>query len=68
MVNTKKTLLILAAEIGSRYGEGIKQLTPIDDYGHLIIDYSIHDAIVAGFHKIIFSFAYGKVNSGKRQT
>ena len=33
---------------------GIKQLEPIDDYGHIIIDYSIHDAIAAGFSSIIF--------------
>ena len=50
----KKTLVILAAGIGSRFGGGIKQLEPIDDYGHLIIDYSVHDAIVAGFNKIVF--------------
>lgn len=47
-------LVILAAGIGSRFGGGIKQLNPVDDYGHLIIDYSIHDAIEAGFRKIIF--------------
>jgi NDP-sugar pyrophosphorylase family protein len=50
----KKTLVILAAGIGSRFGGGIKQLEPIDDYGHIIIDYSIHDAIAAGFNKIVF--------------
>ena len=50
----KKTLVILAAGIGSRFGGGIKQLEPIDDYGHIIIDYSIHDAIAAGFNRIIF--------------
>ena len=49
-----KTLVILAAGIGSRFGGGIKQLEPVDDGGHIIIDYSIHDAIVAGFKKIIF--------------
>lgn len=49
-----KTLVILAAGIGSRFGGGIKQLTPIDHGGHLIIDYSIHDAIAAGFDKIVF--------------
>lgn len=49
-----KTLAILAAGIGSRFGGGIKQLEPVDDYGHIIIDYSIHDAIRAGFDKIIF--------------
>lgn len=50
----KKTLIILAAGIGSRFGGGIKQLEPIDDYGHIIIDYSVHDAIMAGFNHIIF--------------
>ena len=49
-----KTLVILAAGIGSRFGDGIKQLEPVDDGGHIIIDYSIHDAIAAGFKKIIF--------------
>lgn len=50
----KKTLVILAAGIGSRFGGGIKQLEPIDDYGHIIMDYCIHDAIAAGFNKIVF--------------
>ena len=50
----KKTLVILAAGIGSRFDGGIKQLEPIDDYGHIIIDYSIHDAIAAGFNKVVF--------------
>ncbi len=50
----KKTLVILAAGIGSRFGAGIKQLEPIDDYGHIIIDYSVHDAIMAGFDHIVF--------------
>ena len=49
-----KTLVILAAGIGSRFGTGIKQLTPVDNNNHLIIDYSIHDAIAAGFDSIIF--------------
>lgn len=50
----KKTLVILAAGIGSRFGGGIKQLEPIDDNGHIIMDYSIHDAISAGFERIVF--------------
>ena len=41
----KTTLLIMAAGIGSRFGTGIKQLEPVDDAGHIIMDYSIHDAI-----------------------
>ena len=47
----QKTLVILAAGIGSRFGGGIKQLEPVDDYGHIIMDYSIHDAVAAGFTK-----------------
>lgn len=50
----KKTLVILAAGIGSRYGGGVKQLEPVGPNGEIIIDYSIHDAIKAGFNKIIF--------------
>ena len=49
-----KTLVILAAGMGSRFGGGIKQIEPVDDSGHIIIDYSIHDAIAVGFNKIIF--------------
>lgn len=50
----KTTLLIMAAGIGSRFGGGIKQLASVDDYKHIIMDYSIHDAIEAGFNKIVF--------------
>ena len=39
------TLLIMAAGIGSRFGTGIKQLEPVDDADHIIMDYSIHDAM-----------------------
>ncbi len=48
------TLLIMAAGIGSRFGGGIKQLATIDSQHHIIMDYSIHDAIEAGFNKIVF--------------
>ena len=48
------TLLIMAAGIGSRFGGGIKQLEPVGVNGEIIMDYSIHDAIEAGFDKIIF--------------
>ena len=44
----RPALLIMAAGLGSRYG-GLKQLAPIDDRGHSIIDYSIYDAVRAGF-------------------
>ena len=46
----KTTLLIMAAGIGSRFGTGIKQLEPVDASNHIIMDYSIHDAIEAGFN------------------
>ena len=46
-------LVILAAGMGSRYG-GCKQIDSMDDYGHIIIDYSIYDAIKAGFRDITF--------------
>ena len=50
----KTTLLIMAAGIGSRFGGGIKQLEPVGMNGEIIMDYSIHDAIEAGFNKIVF--------------
>lgn len=50
----KTTLVIMAAGIGSRFGGGIKQLASVDGSGHIIMDYSIHDAIAAGFNKIVF--------------
>ena len=48
------TLVIMAAGIGSRFGGGIKQLEPVGPNGEIIMDYSIHDAIEAGFNKIVF--------------
>ncbi|MDO4633937.1 MAG: sugar phosphate nucleotidyltransferase [Eubacteriales bacterium] len=50
----KTSLVIMAAGIGSRFGGGIKQLEPVGVNGEIIMDYSIHDAIEAGFDKIIF--------------
>jgi len=47
------SLVILAAGIGSRFG-GVKQLESVGPHGELIIDYSIHDAIKAGFNKVVF--------------
>lgn len=48
------TLVIMAAGIGSRFGGGIKQLAPVGPGGEIIMDYSIHDALEAGFNKIVF--------------
>ncbi len=50
----KTTLLIMAAGLGSRFGGGIKQLEPVGVNDEIIMDYSIHDAIQAGFNKIVF--------------
>lgn len=47
------TLVILAAGIGSRFG-GLKQITPVDGHGHVIIDFSLYDAYRAGFRKVAF--------------
>ena len=48
------TLVIMAAGIGSRFGGGIKQLAAVGPNGEIIMDYSIHDALEAGFNKIVF--------------
>lgn len=50
----KTTLLIMAAGIGSRFGEGIKQLASVGPSGEIIMDYSIFDAIEAGFNEVVF--------------
>ena len=47
------SLVIMAAGIGSRFGGGIKQLEPVGPGGEIIMDYSIHDALEAGFNDII---------------
>lgn len=49
----KPILIIMAAGMGSRYG-GLKQIDPVDDDGHIIMDFSIYDAVKAGFEKVIF--------------
>ena len=48
------TLMVMAAGIGSRFGGGIKQLEPIGPNGEIIMDYSIYDAMEAGFNKVVF--------------
>ena len=54
MKNMKKpVLVVMAAGMGSRYG-GLKQIDPIDKEGHIIMDFSIYDAVRAGFEKVVF--------------
>ncbi len=52
MSTKKPTLIIMAAGLGSRYG-GMKQIAPVDEQGHIIMDYSIFDAKRAGFEKVV---------------
>ena len=48
----KPQLVIMAAGLGSRYG-GLKQMDPVDPQGQWIIDYSIYDAVCAGFGQVV---------------
>ena len=52
-MNREPVLVIMAAGMGSRYG-GLKQIDPVDDKGNIIIDFSIYDAVRAGFKKVVF--------------
>ncbi|MGN0659401.1 MAG: sugar phosphate nucleotidyltransferase [Emergencia sp.] len=49
----KPVLIIMAAGMGSRYG-GLKQIDPVSDQGEIILDFSLYDAMMAGFEKVIF--------------
>jgi NDP-sugar pyrophosphorylase family protein len=49
----KPVLVIMAAGMGSRYG-GLKQIDPVDPQGHIIMDFSVYDAVRAGFEEVIF--------------
>lgn len=51
---SKATLVVMAAGIGSRFGGGIKQLAPVGPNGEIIMDYSVYDALEAGFDKVVF--------------
>ena len=51
---SKVKLVVMAAGIGSRFGGGIKQLEAVGPNGEIIMDYSIHDALEAGFNKVVF--------------
>ena len=46
----KPTLVIMAAGMGSRFG-GLKQIEPVSDKGEIILDFSLYDAVMAGFKK-----------------
>ena len=50
----KTALVIMAAGLGSRFGKGIKQLAKVGPAGEIIMEYSIHDALEAGFNKVVF--------------
>ena len=54
MMKTKPVLVVMAAGIGSRYGQGIKQLAGVGPSGEIILDYSLYDAREAGFEKVVF--------------
>lgn len=62
------TLVIMAAGIGSRFGKGTKQLTPVGPSGELIIDYSVHDAVAAGFNKVVFVIRKDILNEFREAT
>lgn len=49
----KPVLVIMAAGMGSRYG-GLKQIDPVDEQGHIIMDFSLYDAVKAGFETVVF--------------
>ena len=53
-MNKDITLVIMAAGIGSRFGKKIKQLEPLGPNGELLMDYSVFDAVRAGFNHIVF--------------
>ena len=50
----KTSLVVMAAGIGSRYGGGIKQMETLGPSGEIMMDYSIHDALEAGFNRVVF--------------
>ena len=61
----KPVLVIMAAGMGSRYG-GLKQIDPVDEQGHIIMDFSIYDAKKAGFEKVVFIIKKENEAVGKR--
>ena len=66
-LTVKPTLLVIAAGMGSRYG-GLKQIDPVGPNGEIIIDYSIYDAIKAGFGKLVFVIRHHFEDAFKKKT
>ncbi|MBQ6706022.1 MAG: NTP transferase domain-containing protein [Clostridia bacterium] len=66
MTDQPLSLVILAAGMGSRFG-GLKQLTPVGPSGELMIDYSIHDALAAGFNRVVFIIKHAIEKEFKEQ-
>ena len=60
----KPTLVIMAAGMGSRFG-GLKQIEPVSDKGEIILDFSLYDAVMAGFKKAIYR-SPGKSDTGQQ--
>ena len=60
----KPVLVVMAAGMGSRYG-GLKQIDPLGPNGEIIMDYSIHDALAAGFNKVVFIIKESIINLRK---
>ena len=59
----KPVLVVMAAGMGSRYG-GLKQIDPVGKHGEIIMDYSLFDAMEAGFEKVVFIINH-KIADGK---
>lgn len=59
------TLVVMAAGMGSRFG-GFKQIAPLDEYGHLLIDFSLYDAQKAGFERVLFVIQHSIEDEFKR--
>ena len=64
-MNNDITLVVMAAGMGSRFG-GLKQLEPIDNNGEVILDFSVYDALKAGFNKVVFVIKHEIEDSFKR--
>ena len=50
----RTTLVFMAAGFGSRFSGGVKQLEPVGPNGEVLMDYAVHDALAAGFNRVVF--------------